>query len=615
MFDRDKTHVREDEAAAARGWSPANDRRDDDIYEIDDAPLESALDDALDAESDDDILAEDADGEDDQPSRVDWSGAMFGVETPEQAIARSATPAPDDDAIPKPAPAPGFSWTATMGGLLALGWIAAAVAAPLSFYGLDAVMRMDPALHLALAAAAIGPAALIWLTASAVAEAARAGRLAAALVTLSAAAPRAEAQRLDPTALDDAHAQVRSLNAAVDAALRRLSTLDTSAARHAETLNAAFATTGPGADMLARITQERDAVAALHADLRAQSEMIANTVNRQVRLMREASKLVRGEIEGAEDVLDNHLVALKSSATIVQQRTADMRAAAEASSAANAKLEDSLGASLHTLSEATRLTDAARQSTDQAASAAHAAATAVREATHGAIADAKRAAGMIRREAQGLESLAGETLDKLRQAADAARAAAQDAEAAADKHAAAISKRLNALAGTAKAARAEAPRPRAPAAARRTPAPALSGDGDWANLTPRAPRSAPAPAPAAERRDLFRFTPQQSSDDALIADALDVIAAAGVRIEDALLPADLDRIARCARDGASARRRAVLDAAPGAVQRIARHLRHDREALRAATAFRVRPDLAKGDRGDSSDAVCAYLLIDAALTP
>jgi hypothetical protein len=227
MFDRDKTHVREDEAAAARGWSPANDRRDDDIYEIDDAPLESALDD----DSDDDIVAEDAEDEDDQPSRVDWSRAMFGVETPNHAVSRAAPAEPADDAPATPAPAPGFSWTATMGGLLALGWIAAAIAAPLSFYGLDAVMRMDPALHVALAAAAIGPAALIWLTASAVAEAARAGRLAAALVTLSGAAPRAEPPRLDPSALDDAHAQVRSLNAAVDAALRRLSTLDSSAAR------------------------------------------------------------------------------------------------------------------------------------------------------------------------------------------------------------------------------------------------------------------------------------------------------------------------------------------------------------------------------------------------
>ena len=59
----------------------------------------------------------------------------------------------------------------------------------------------------------------------------------------------------------------------------------------------------------------------------------------------------------------------------------------------------------------------------------------------------------------------------------------------------------------------------------------------------------------------------------------------------------------------------MIDAAPGAVQRIARHMRHDRLALRAATAFRMRPDLANGDKHAGSDAVCAYLLIDAALTP
>ena len=55
--------------------------------------------------------------------------------------------------------------------------------------------------------------------------------------------------------------------------------------------------------------------------------------------------------------------------------------------------------------------------------------------------------------------------------------------------------------------------------------------------------------------------------------AIDLVTNAGVDLDDVLQAADLERIARCSREGASARRRAVIDAAPGAVTRIARHVR------------------------------------------
>jgi hypothetical protein len=81
-----------------------------------------------------------------------------------------------------------------------------------------------------------------------------------------------------------------------------------------------------------------------------------------------------------------------------------------------------------------------------------------------------------------------------------------------------------------------------------------------------------------------------------------------------LAAGDLERIARCSRDGATARRRAVIDAAPGAVTRISRHIRRNADAQELATKFRSRPDLAKSERkGEGSELVRAYLLIDAAL--
>ena len=58
----------------------------------------------------------------------------------------------------------------------------------------------------------------------------------------------------------------------------------------------------------------------------------------------------------------------------------------------------------------------------------------------------------------------------------------------------------------------------------------------------------------------------------------------------------------------------MTDAAPGAVNRVARHIKRDAAARTIASEFRARPDLAKSDKkGEASDLVRAYLLIDAAL--
>jgi hypothetical protein len=58
----------------------------------------------------------------------------------------------------------------------------------------------------------------------------------------------------------------------------------------------------------------------------------------------------------------------------------------------------------------------------------------------------------------------------------------------------------------------------------------------------------------------------------------------------------------------------VENVAPVAVSRIARQLNRDLDARALAAEFRARPDLAKSDnKGEGSDLVRAYLLIDAAL--
>jgi hypothetical protein len=565
----------------------------------------------------------------------------------------------------------GFSWAGFAGGLAALVWIAGAIGGPLSYFGVEAVMAMDPAMQAGLNALAFGPALLFWVTASAAGEALKARKLAMQLA-LSARAPsfpseaaEREAQRLTNTVKNE----IDSLNDAVAAALDRLSQLETAAHRNAILFSEAVeASRENTASMSHALKAERDALMELNGDLKGQTDVMAHSVGRQIRLMREASKLVKTEISAAEDALETHLASFAASATVMGERTAAFHLAADGAAAATASLNGAMGEMLSGLSEATRLTETAKKSTEQAVLAANETASAVRETTRSAVFEAKRAAQLIRAEAAAMQEAANDTMAKLQDAAEAARSASDESQAAADRHAASIEKRLGALAvaagakkaasgprlSEAKAVEAKAvqakvaearametwtveakPEPvveeevtslraAANAAVMRGTARApvevqqrrmFKGFGVWGNFMPHREE----PLPVAANEDAFALAEFGSSEpvnaDAQIkSGALDLVTDAGVDLEDVLHAGDLERIARCSRDGASARRRAVVDAAPGAVTRIARHVKRHSNAQDLASQFRSRPDLAKSEsKREGGELVRAYLLIDAAL--
>jgi hypothetical protein len=549
----------------------------------------------------------------------------------------------------------GFSWAGFAGGLAALVWIAGAIGGPLSYFGVDAVMAMDPAMQAGLIALAFGPALLFWVSASAAGEALKARRLAVELTKIAQhsrlpiEANEADAQRLTNTVKNE----IESLNDAVASALDRLAELEAAAQRNAVLFGEAVAASRENTEaMTEALRAERDALQDLNGDLKGQTDAMAHSIGRQIRLMREASKLVKTEIVAAEDALETHLASFTASATVMGERTAAFHHAANDASAASASLNGAMTQMLDGLSEATRLTETARKSTEQAVLAANETAGAVRETTRAAVFEAKRAAQLIRAETAALQDAAAETLSKLQDAANAARLASEESEAAADRHFASIEKRLGALAsaaGAKKAAqrpvertiverKAEAvtveaevtslqaaasaalartsARPQARVETAEQPRRVFKGLGGWANFMPPQSRIEETPTPANEDGfELVDFGGAAHSPDAdLKMGAVNLVTNAGVDLDDVLQPADLERIARSSREGASSRRRAVLDAAPGAVGRIARHVKRNSDAQSLATQFRARPDLAKSDKkGEGSDLVRAYLLIDAAL--
>jgi hypothetical protein len=364
--------------------------------------------------------------------------------------------------------------------------------------------------------------------------------------------------------------------------------------------------------------------------------------------MREASKLVKTEVVAAEHALETHLNSFATSANVLGEHTTKFHKAADHANAAAVSLNGSMTEMLGGLAEATRLTETARKSTAEAVLAANETASAVRETTRSAVNEAKRAAQLIRAEAQAMQEAANDTMVRLNEA----RTASTESHAAADRHVASIEKRLGALASAATVKKAErkpepvayeqveematlhaaanaavsrgSSRPRVEAHTQtrmevqveREPKRVFKGFGSWGNFIPQQ-REEAAPVAANESAfelaDFGRNEPV-NTDATLKTDAIDVVTNAGVDLDDVLHAADLERIARCSRDGASARRRAVIDAAPGAVTRIVRHMKRNVDAHDTAIAFRSRPDLAKSENKDQgSDLVRAYLLIDAAL--
>lgn len=567
---------------------------------------------------------------------------------------------PEESRVIEPAPQSGvktgFSWAGFVGGLGALTWVGAAIGGPLSYFGIDAVLTMDPAMQAGMVALAFGPALLFWVSASAAGEALKARRLATELTRLAHEARLPiEANENDARRLSHiVKAEIETLNDAVSTALDRLAELEQRAQRNAALFRDAVACSHESAEAMTNtLSREREAIVELNGEMRGDTEAMALSIARQVRLMREASSLVKTQMNAAEDALDGHLASFSASAATLGEHTAAFSDAADGAQAAANALNGKVASMLDGLGEATRLSDAARQSAEQAVIAANETAQSVRETTRSAVTEAKRAAQLIREETAALQGAAAETLAKLTDAAHAAREASEQSQIAADRHAAAIEKRLAALAATVAAKKAApatqraaerpidrtaermsaepeiatlkaaanaassrwAPRQRQTVRVEAPARPAFKGFTGWTNFLAQAPSrdELPKPANEASAYDLVDFGASNSDPDAYLKnDTIDLIAAAGIDLDEVLRARDLERIAQSSRHGASARRRAVADAAPGAVDRISRHVKRNAAARTIATEFRARPDLAKAGK-EGSELVRAYLLIDAAL--
>lgn len=541
---------------------------------------------------------------------------------------------------------------------LALGaaWIVGSGLIAFALLGPQQIMALTPIQIAALAAAALLPALLAWFAGAAAREAARA---------------RAEAQRLADAAdrllnpqqsAEDAgrklamsvRSEINALDHALETTLQRLRDVEGVITRQAETVDmmAGAAKESAGA-MITGMEREREELLKISRDLNNQAQSIGSSISRHTQSISEAARQAEAEVRAADQALDHRLTSFGAAAALITDRTQALSGAAQTSADSALRLEQALSNALDVLAKATHLTDAARQSAEAATLAANSTAGAVRDTTSRAIDDAKRAADLIRGEAAHVEREAAIALERLRDAAEAARAAAIGARSAVeDEEPPARRPRQRSSAPTMDTSWRNDPDPleaAPPPRLRRETEPArdesLFGDPPppradrpaiqgsewtWRDLLSSVdeddaaqPKTAPSKGPArrAPADDAVTRLTHQISDPRGPTTALpvaDMVADAGMRLDEVFSASGLERIAQRARSGTQARRRAVKDAAPEAVQRMAEHLLRDGAANQEAMRFlrnegaRIAELLSRGRASMNAEATRAFLLIDSA---
>ncbi len=566
-------------------------------------------------------------------------------------------------------------------GLAAVAWALGAGVFVYLYLGVPTLLSLEPALQVALGLFILLPALILTVSGAAAREGVRAraeaGRLADAASRMLEPSPgiEASARRVGVAV----RGEIEVLERAVDAALEKARTLETLMADQARTMEAAAAAAEAGAQaMLAGVARERAALSQIAEDLNRQAGLIGDSISRHTRLIADAARLAESEVRAADEALDARLSSFGAAAALISDRTGALSQAAQASAESTLRLESVLGGALDALTQASALTDAARQSAEAATFVAADTAGAVRDSTRAAVEDAKRVTGLIRQEAAAVEREAAAALERLKETALAAREAAEGARRAAATAPPQLppDAALQNATQTARPARAAAPTPPAPPrrpieppSPPQRPRPAepglsetLSGvsPGRASPSPPPAPPPAPPSPPLPPEEDAPRWTwrdvlaaidderaplsrPETSRPEAPFLDArpvrprdpqttpspardpeaqrgapLALVEAAGLRLGEVFNLSTLDRIAQRSRNGAQARRRAVRDAAPEAVRRMADYLERDREARADANAF-LRGDgvhvgelLSRGRASMSADATRAFLLIDTA---
>lgn len=571
------------------------------------------------------------------------------------------------------------SGVAMLSWVIALLWVAAAAGYAYFGIGTTALTVMRPEMLAGIVVIALLPALLIVFAGAAAREGARARAqshvLSAAAEKMLNPAPSAEGavRRLSASV----RGEIDALEAAIEKAMIRAREVEEIISRQTQAVEgAAYHRQNSAAQLLEGMERERTALLSISDDLNRQAATIGNSISRHAASISDAAEAAQNDIRIADGELNARMASFGAATSKIGERTGALTKAAQVSAESAHRLESILGGALDALTKATSLTDAARQSAEAATQAANNTAGAMRETTQRAIEDAKRTADLIRAESANVEKEAAVALSRLHEAAEAARFAAQNVRAISTETAADMQRAPTRATEPPRREPEDAPRyflgnqetplsaqdlrntqqQRAAASAQPQPAQRQARDEVFTTtpdgvrplvtLSPRPPSDpAPAPGQAWTWRDVLAsvddthvvpFDRQRASGGghgqsqpathgALAVqrirhpiEAVNVIDAVGISISELFEESALNRVAQRARNGAHARRRAVRDAAPDAVNMVAEYLNRDPDSRTAVSEFlrsegpRLTELLGRGRASMTADATRAFLLLDAA---
>ena len=440
----------------------------------------------------------------------------------------------------------GGSWMVVAGFVAASMWIGAAGGVAIGFYGVPALLALNPFI-LAGGIMGILVPALILVMAGYMGRTNRRASAANALVMQAATrlmAPAREAGTEGITFAEQMKQAAGEIDRAMAHALTAMKAMSGEIGDERMRLESvAYASADNARDLTERLAAERTALEGLARDLRAQLHEMNDAIPRQAESMVSTARSAAAEISQADEALDNQLEAMRSASEALAARLVDLDNLAREAGARTETLTFAISRIEEKLDQSRRTVDTAVRAGEIAAAAAMTTGDALKDAVSSAIEGARQANNEINQSTRAAAEEAARALARLRQAGQETAAALRSTEYAARAEVARID-RSAVIEGQRPAAPAPAPAPE-PVRAAPEPAPTVTpprtppaspangqanghnnghsaSHGSNGHALPEASRPEPAPRPAP------RPKPTGSADDDLFDAAADMLASASL---------------------------------------------------------------------------------------
>ncbi|HAE26162.1 MAG TPA: hypothetical protein DCG58_03290, partial [Hyphomonas adhaerens] len=221
----------------------------------------------------------------------------------------------------------GGSWMVVGGFVAASMWIGAAAGVILGFYGVPALMALNPFI-LAGGAMGIAVPALLLVMAGYMGRTNRRASAANALVMSAATrlmAPAREAGTEGITFAEQMKQAAAEIDHAMAHALTAMKAMSGEIGDERMRLESvAYASADNARDLTERLSAERQALEGLARDLRGQLSEMNDAIPRQAEAMVAAARAATTEIGQADEMLDNQLEAMRSASEALAARLVDL---------------------------------------------------------------------------------------------------------------------------------------------------------------------------------------------------------------------------------------------------------------------------------------------------